>query len=189
MKKHILGFAVFSFIFASFAIAYAFIYAPAIPHENSVEVFGVPVYKSEPPSSCHKKKPKKLTYEVINSHLDFKKNKLYTTVNVEWNGSEPTPKIIYVNTEILLPSEKLVEYDSVNIATPFDLTNRTQVLIETDVTDNFNLLEKDNIYAKYSFSDKFVEAEVDQNYSEIFPVVVSHENNSQIVRKGQLIVR
>ena len=189
MRKHILGFAVFSFIFTSFAIAYAFIYAPAIPKGDAVEVFSVPVYKNEPPSSCHKKKPKKLEFEVINSHLDLQKNKLYTTVALEWNGREPAPKSLFVNTEILLPSEKLVEYDSINIATPFDLSNRTEVLIETDASNKFITSEKENIYAKYSFSDKFIEAEMDENYSELFPVVVSHRKNIGVGKNFGNIIR
>lgn len=188
MKKHILGFAVFGFIFASFAVAFAIINAPAIPQGDAVEVFGVPVYKAEKPSSC-RKSAKKLSYEIISSHYDLTKLKLYTRVSLKWNGHEAAPKNLFVNIEVSKPSETMVIYESTNVVSAFVINNRADVLIETDVNRNLLNGKLENIYAKYSFSENFVKAEIDESYSESFPVVVSHGNKPQTVKKGQLIVR
>lgn len=174
MKKHILGLAVFSFIFAFFAVAYAFIYAPSMPEGDTVEVFGVPVYKSEKPTSCHKS-AKKLSYEVISSQLDLQKKKLYTRVLLKWNGREPAPKSLFVNTNVMIPSENYSLYDSTNIVTGFNIGNTTTVLLESDVSDEFSNYGKENVYVKLSISEKFVNAKLDESYSDAFSVVVSHK--------------
>jgi len=176
MKKHILGFAVFGFIFASFAVAFAIINAPAIPQGDAVEVFGVPVYKAEKPSSC-RKSAKKLSYEIISSQLDLQKRKLYTRISLKWNGHEPAPKNLYANINLLIPSEKYSMYDSTNIVTAFNIGNTTMVLLESDVSESFSNFQNENIYAKISISEQFVNAKIDESYSDAFSVVVSHQQN------------
>lgn len=188
MKKHILGFAVFSFIFAFFAVTFAFIYAPSMPEGDAVEVFGVPVYKSEKPSSCHKN-AKKLSYEIIGSQLDLQEKKLYTRISLKWDGREPAPKSLFVNTNLTIPSKSYSLYDSTNIVTGFNIGNTTTILLESDVSDGLSNYRKDNIYLKLSISEKFVDAKLDESYSGSFPVVVSYGKNSESVKKGQLIVR
>lgn len=177
MRKHILGLAVFSLIFVSFAFAFAYIYAPPIPQVEEVKI---PVYKSEKPSSCHKS-AKKLSYEIISSQLDLQKKKLYTRVSLKWNGREPAPKSLFVNTNLTIPSENYLIYDSTNIVTGFNIGNTTTVLLESDVRDSFSNYRKDNIYLKLSISEKFVDAKLDESYSESFPVVVSHKRGSENV--------
>lgn len=185
MKKHILGLAIFSFIFVSFAFAYAFLCAPSLP---KVEEVKTPVYVSEKRSSC-RKSFNEISYEVVSSQLDLKEKKLTTLILLKWNGSGSAPTNVYVNTEILAPIEKRFEYDSANIRTSFDSRNRAEILIESDVSDQFPVGKKDNVYAKFSVSDQYVEAKRDGNYSKMFPVVVAHDANATKVIKGQLVVR
>lgn len=185
MKKHVLGLTIFGFIFASFAFAFAFFYAPPIPE---VEEVRLPVYKSEPTASC-RKSAKKLSYEIISSQLDLEKNKLYTRVSLKWNGREPAPKSLFVNFAVSKPSENMVIYESTNVVSAFAINNRAEVLIETDVDRNSLNGKLENIYTKLSISEQFVNAKLDESYSESFPVVVSHGHDSATVKKGQLVVR
>ncbi|MCD9187809.1 MAG: hypothetical protein LUM44_15415 [Pyrinomonadaceae bacterium] len=189
MRKHILGLAVFSFIFAFFAVAYAFIYAPSMPQGDAVEVFGVPVYKSERPSSCHKS-AKKLSYEILSSQLDLQEGKLYTRVLLKWSGRRPAPKNLFVNVNLMVPSEEYSLYDSTNVVTAFNVGNTTEILLKSNLSNKFTKNYKnENIYAKYSFSEQFVNAKLDESYSNNFPVVVSHGKNSESVKKGKFIIR
>ena len=50
MKKHLLGLAIFSFIFASFAVAFAFLYAPKI---RKVEEVKQPVFENDKRNRCN----------------------------------------------------------------------------------------------------------------------------------------
>lgn len=185
MRKHILGFAVFSFIVSSFAVAFAFIYAPAIPRENSVEVSGFPVYKAEPRSSCHKKKPKKLEFDIVSSQLDLQKKKLYTRVSLKWNGREPAPKSLFANVKLLIPSEQYSMYDSINTVTAFNIENSTTILLESDLNAGFPKNQNENIYTRIVISENISDEIVDDTYSDVFPVVVIHgkKENSSINRK------
>ena len=51
MKKHLLGLAIFSFIFAAFAIAFAYFYAPKVLEINEVKR---PVFENDTRNRCEK---------------------------------------------------------------------------------------------------------------------------------------
>lgn len=189
MRKHIFGFAVFSFIFASFAIVFAFINAPAIPKGDAVEVFGVPVYKSEKPSSCHKsaKEIKNVRYSVLSSEYFSGDETLVTVIKVDWNGDNDLPKEIAA--EVSYSTAK--NWRGRNFVTvkrfvnPFaDSRSKIMTIVSKVKYDNGDTLNsKDNNYAIVNVSDnvrKVLESELRNDLIEPTPIVYVHGEKSKV---------
>ncbi len=104
MRKHIFGFALFSLIFASFALVFAFFYAPSIPPKEAVKPpISQAEMRTEKPYSCNLRR-NKLSYEVISSELDG--FKLISKVKVFWNGTEKAPEKIYLRPMLFTLDQK-----------------------------------------------------------------------------------
>jgi hypothetical protein len=179
MKKHLFGFAIFGFIFTSFAITFAYFYAPPIPQ---LEVTETPVFISQKGNSC-RKKTKNLTYEIISSQLDAEQNKLFTRIKFKWNTKDEPPKRIFGFVELKKSNINEVYTYSVLVNAGFSNANETVVLIESDATENFaNEIKDNNIYAKYYFSENDFDAKIEVGEDELtqsFPVVLVHKNKNK----------
>ena len=66
MKKHLLGAAIFSFIFLSFSLAFAFFYPPPVTQfpEVRIEIDGRMETVGKGKTSCFGKREKDITYEI-----------------------------------------------------------------------------------------------------------------------------
>jgi hypothetical protein len=99
MKKHIFGFALFSFIVASFAITFAFLYAPTIPPKEAVKPpFMQTEMRTEKRSYCNLNK-NNLSYEILSSQYFVEDNKIVSKIRVSLRGANSVaPSKIYVGT-------------------------------------------------------------------------------------------
>ncbi len=99
MRKHILGFGIFNLIFASFALVYAFFYAPAIPPKETVKPpIAQTETQAEKPYFCNLRK-NNLSFEVLSSQYFVNENKIISKIRVTFNGSiRVAPSKIYVAT-------------------------------------------------------------------------------------------
>lgn len=156
MKKHIFGFTLFIFIFASFALAYTFFTAPAIPSKDAVKP---PVSQTETrvekPYSCHFKQ-KKLSYEVLSSQLDADKNQLTSKVRVIWTASGEPPKEIFVRTELftLDQSETSISFEPLAFTKVFENRNEATLVILSDLKKaNGKIDGRENLYVNFELSE------------------------------------
>ncbi len=152
MKKHLFGLAIFSFIVTSFAVAFAFFYAPPIPQVAEVKVnYGD--YGAEKSmvgygkTSCFRNSRKQLSSEVISSHYLADENKIISKIKLVWNGAGAPPKIIH-STTMFSTSENRNE-DSFAVVEilekPFQYSTEQTVTIVKEVSDT-TMKERDNLY-------------------------------------------
>ncbi|MEO6590553.1 MAG: hypothetical protein ABIP06_14755, partial [Pyrinomonadaceae bacterium] len=80
MKKHIIGFTIFTFIVGSFAVGWALFgfFTQTIPNVPRVESDNLPVFKSENRRSCRMKR-EKISYEVVDSYYFADDNTVVST--------------------------------------------------------------------------------------------------------------
>jgi hypothetical protein len=150
MKQHIFGFALFSFIVSSFAIIFAFLYAPAIPKIDEVKA---PVYVKKP-YLC-RKKGNTVSYKVESSKYFADEGKIISRITLSWNGHSEAPKKVYLISGFFnLPDkEKSSVGDLQILEEPFkDSGSKTITIVSKIPTDQFRSTE--NIYASYSLTDE-----------------------------------
>ncbi len=158
MKKHIFGFAIFSIIFASFALVYAFFYAPSIPPKEAVKPPLAPTETREvKPYSCYPKriKEKDFSYYVVNSSYFKPENKFVSKIILYWNGKGEAPKQIsirpriftmenYENAQVLM-EKTLVE--------PFKEGNSKTITVESNFVLSGLGTAQPNLYVAFDVLD------------------------------------
>ena len=159
MRKHIFGFALFSLIFAAFALVYAFFYAPSIP---PIEAVKPPIsqaeMRTEKPYSCQFRR-NKVSYRVQSSELNVEKNKFISKMTIYWNGNDNPPKEIIVEPKIftLENVEKTTENSKALtkkvLVEPFKNKAEATFLIESDITGENLILGNKNIYVIFNIID------------------------------------
>ncbi len=187
MKKHLFGFAIFGFIFASFAVAFAYFYAPPIPQIG--EVKQSPVYLSEPRTSCFKKSEnrKSLKHEIISSQYFYDENKVVSEIKLTWNGYGSAPEKINVVT-ILTASEysksgrnsTLQEFQN-----PFADSRIATIKVVSRILEAEKLDKGTNLYAFFRISGvnfNYDDFDGNANLKEPTQVVFVH-GNSSIIKK------
>lgn len=178
MKKHFIGFTLFSLIVASFVFVYAFFSAPSLLPKEAVKP---PVSQAETPVvrpySC-KFRSNKLSYEVLSSQYLAKENKLVSKIKVSWNGYTEAPKKVYVTSLFsAVNNNERASFGSYEILeSPFQNSDSKIVTVQTRVSGNMKVDEKDNLYVRFLVSDRndSVKAEDNGNFLENHSVLYVH---------------
>lgn len=189
MKKHILGAAIFGFIFASFAVAFAVFYSPQLPQIPEVKqdsITGNPVI-SYGKTSCFRNNRKNISVEVVNSQYFFDEDKIYSEIKLAWNGSGAPPKKIYLTTLASVTENKVNNsFGGVVqiLENPFkDATEKTFKVVSRS-SDNKKIKAQDNLYviATASEDSNGEISESSKSFSEKKEVVFVH-GESSVLRK------
>lgn len=149
MKKHIFGIALFCSIVASFALIYAFIYAPVIPQIAPVKQFET---KYEKPYSC-KMKRQNVSFEVISSEYFYDENKIVTEVKLKSLNNSIAPENVYLNVTYSQQGATSGFSSSENktIENPFSESNEKIVKIATTPTEKIS--RDENLYVLVNATD------------------------------------
>lgn len=109
MKKHIIGFTLFTFIVGSFAIIWALFgfFTQTIPNIPKVESDNLPVFKSENRRNCRMKR-EIISYEVVDSYYFADENVVVSTLKLKWNGYGTPPESISILPSIFTADNKTV---------------------------------------------------------------------------------
>ena len=156
MKKHIFGFALFSFIVASFVFTYAFFSAPSLVSKEAVKP---PVAQYEPreekPYTCNFRK-NKLSYEVLSSEYLVDENKLVSKIRIVYNDSiRVAPSRIYVGTTYSSAANigKSGYGDQLTIENPFSEGREKTVTIVSNVAGGKKIDIDENLYVTVTVGD------------------------------------
>jgi len=156
MKKHIFGVALFSLIVASFALVYAFFYAPSIPPKEAVRP---PVSqtetRTEKPTACFPKRLKDFSYEIVSANYFAEQSKLVTKVKLYWNGNGEAPKKISVQPRIFSIDnyDKAISLKTETLNEPFTDGNGKTFTVESKFVLNGVGDGPPNLYVVFDFSD------------------------------------
>lgn len=155
MKKHILGFAVFSFIFLSFAAAFAYFYAPPIP---PVAVVKQPVYRVDTRTSCrtNPKKEENVSYEVISAQYDYDRDEVVSRIKLTWNGNGVKPKRVTVASSLTAEGKAGTVGSSLPqiFENPFSASAASIVTVETPLRTHRKPATDKNLYAYFVVTDE-----------------------------------
>ena len=155
MKKHIFGFALFSFIVASFVFTYAFFSAPSLVSKEAVKP---PVAQYEPREEkpyCNFRK-NKLSYEVLSSEYFVDENKLVSKIRVSYNGAiRIAPSKIYVGATYSSAGNigKNGFGDQLTVENPFVGTREKIVTIVSKVANGKKIDIDENLYVTVKVGD------------------------------------
>lgn len=158
MKKHILGFAVFNFILASFAFIFAFFYAPPIPLIAEVKE-KIEIQQSSDKSkrtSCFPKKRKNISHEVISSQYFMDEGKVVSKIKLAWNGDNAPEKVSVNSTFFTLNNYQKNSFGTFEILeNPFSDSNEKTVTIVSRISENQRIEKSENLYAFFNVSEGF----------------------------------
>ncbi|CAN5614156.1 hypothetical protein BH20ACI4_BH20ACI4_04920 [soil metagenome] len=131
MKKHILGFAIFSLIVGSFVSVWALFgyFTQPIPVVPKVESDRLQVFKSEKRKSCNMKRDK-ISYEVIKPSYYFADEKvIISTIKLKWNGYGSPPEVVS-----LIPKISTANHDTTDFVPASEKTLRDVFTDQREVT-------------------------------------------------------
>ncbi len=156
MKKHLFGFAIFSFIFASFAVAFAYFYAPPIPQISVIEEnepFQL-ITESVEKTSCFGVTKKDISYQIQYTQYDSDNDQFISKMYVTWKGNGEAPKKLFVATKIYtLEQRKFAEHFSSMVFTePFENSKTAMLIVKFKIPENL-FDKKQNLYATFNFSE------------------------------------
>lgn len=183
MKKHIFGFALFSFIFASFAFAFAFFYTPTIRRIEKIKQI---TSKTERPV-FRPKTQQDITYRVLSSEFDLDSGEFTSNIHLYWNRDGKAPRKIFVNTHLFTPEadEEGIFDERLVFTEPFGDSSGTTITIRYKVNYDLSFDRRKNLYASFDFSqDEFSNdlTERSEDLSEFNQVLFIHGENS-IIKK------
>ena len=154
MKKHIFGFALFSFIVASFVFTYAFFSAPSIPSKEAVKPpVSQPEPQAEKPYSCNLRK-NNLSYEVLSSQYFVDEDRIVSKIRVSLNDSV-APSRIYIGTTF----SSAVNIgnggygDQQTVESPFAEGREKIVTVVSKITDGKKIDIDENLYVLVHIAD------------------------------------
>lgn len=178
MKKHLFGFAIFGFIFVSFAVAFAYFYAPPIPQIS--EVNQQPVYHSEIETSCWKKskQSKNIQYEVISSQYFYSENKIVSKIKLNWNGYGNAPRKVSVAAMFAWSNDlqKTGNGTSQFFESPFAHSKSNIITVVSEFgSDKFD--RKKNLYAFFTIFDENSETNNPKTFTSLSPTPVVFVHN------------
>lgn len=187
MKKHLLGFAIFSFIFASFAIAFALLYSPVIPQISHFEEFRRPVVETDRRYRCNRK-PENIKFEVISTQFDLDEKKLISQIKMKLDNYGNVPKNILVDTNLYTEQQaevKKFDIKAVRVET-FEIrkdTNEAIFDVVTDLSKSGEINHKENFYVQFEIAANYENSLEIKNFrTEAKPVLFVHGENS-VIRK------
>jgi hypothetical protein len=120
MRKHIYGVALFIFIVACGAVAYALFLAPAMEVNTTSRYCPkrIPATVSDPDPIPESPKPGPLAYKIKSFYLDLETGGGTVEVQLDWNSSEKPPAGVRLDFGLTTPGEpfsgKTVGYDYVH---------------------------------------------------------------------------
>lgn len=157
MKKHILGFAIFSFIFASFAFAFTYFYAPPIPQiqveEEKIEIQVETVEKT----SCFKQKKKDISYQIQYTQFDSDNNQFISKIYASWIGKGDAPKQLIVGTKVYtLGENQNIQHSAPTVFNePFKDGKEALLVVKFKLPNVIFENKKQNLYAIFNFADNY----------------------------------
>jgi hypothetical protein len=185
MRKHILGFALFSLIFASFAVVYAFFYAPLIPPIEAVKpLISKTETREERPYSC-RFKTNKLSFEIISSEFDLDKSELTSKVKIFWSGYGEPPKRIFAKIEFFtIDGNGFPEsLDPVAFTKVFESRTEATLIVKKKFYElDRRIDERRNLYVDLDFSENYPEEEYvepNKNLSQAHQVLLIHSEKTK----------
>ena len=180
MRKHIFGFALFILIFASFALVYAFFYAPSIPTNEAVKP---PItqmeMRTEKPYSCQFKR-NKLSYKVISSEFDIENNELTSKIKIFWNGYGEPPKRIFANVNFYTNNGIVFkQLEPMSFTKVFENRTEATLIVQKKFYElDRKINERENLYFDLNFSeyypDEVESADRDDDFSKASQVLLIH---------------
>ncbi|MGI9056137.1 MAG: hypothetical protein ACR2F2_10090 [Pyrinomonadaceae bacterium] len=184
MKKHIIGFTIFTFIVGSFAIIWALFgyFTQTIPTVPKVESDNVPVFKSENRRSC-RMKDEKISYEVVDSYYFADENVVVSTLKLKWNGYGTPPESITILPKIYTAdNETVISGQGTFLRDIFESKKEVNVTVKTFPYGLSKKLLNENIY-----TDFYVTSETGASVKSDFEattrqVIVVHGESSIIAR-------
>lgn len=187
MKKHLLGLAIFSFIFASFAVLFAFLYAPQIPTIPQVEEIQRPVFQSDRKYYCNKRADI-VGFEVLAVNYDLDGKKLVALIKMDLGNNSQLPQSISVSGSVSNDHNIRAKGTEIKPVVIYenDITRTSKEAIFTVVTEiNAGEIDKsDNLYAHFNFIHRFENTHGNGKfyYAEPKPILFDHGTDS-IIRK------
>ncbi|HEX8639506.1 MAG TPA: hypothetical protein VF692_15660 [Pyrinomonadaceae bacterium] len=187
MKKHLLGLAIFSFIFASVAFAFAFFSASQITQiaEVDEEINDRQPFGGYGRTSCFRNSRKNISVKVVNSQYIFDEDKIISEIKLVWNGTGTPPEKIYLTT-LVSASENTSENSFGGVVQileqPFDDAEENTFKVVSRGSHNKKVNKQNNLYvvaAASEFSDGET-AQNNKNVSEAKEVVFVHGGSSII---------
>ncbi len=148
MKKHIIGFTIFTFIVGSFAIVWALFgyFTQTIPNVPKVEPDNLPVFKSERKTSCRMNR-QKFSYEVLDSHYFADDNMVVSTVKLKWNGYGTPPESVTIQPKLFTADNSTVISGSGTfLRDVFRGGNEVRVTVRTTPADFSKEFRNENFY-------------------------------------------
>ena len=185
MKKHILGFAIFSFIFASFAFAFTYFYAPPIPQISEVKI---PVYQFESRNTCRKKRSTatNIKYEIISAQYFYNQNKIISKIKLTWNGVGDAPSkiniVAKIGTSDELSNERIISpqfFDKPFLSSNFSIV---ELVIDNLGTERFD--RKKNLYADFTIFDENSDTDNPDTFGSMNPTSVVFVHEGEYVGLG-----
>ena len=157
MKKHILGFAIFSLIVGSFVSVWALFgfFTQPIPVVPKVESDRLPVFKSEKRRSCNMKRDK-ISYEVIKPSYYFADEKvIVSTIKLKWNGYGSPPEVVSLIPKISTADQSTTDFFSASEKTFRDVfTDQKEVTLtlKTYPKNTSDISLNDNFYMDFKIT-------------------------------------
>jgi len=181
MKKHIFGFMLFSFIFASFALTFAFFHASP---NVSVKKTKQTEYPAERPVYCPKKQ-QGIDYRVLDSQFDLDSGEFVSNIHLNWTKSGKAPKKIFVNTQFftLENGREKVSDETQMFTEPFGDFKATTITVRHKSVNELSVYINENLYVSFDFSqDEFSNdlGERSEDLSKINQVLFIHGEASRI---------
>ncbi len=184
MKKHLLGFAIFSLIVSGFVTVWAvfgYLTQP-IPVVPKVESDRLPVFKSEKRKSCNMRRDK-ISYEVGNSYFFAEENVVISNLKLRWNGYGAPPEEVFVMTKIFSGDQQNEIYESgTYYKNVFENGNEVNLTVRTNPPLGIKPDLKNNFYADYSISTGFGDESSYKYKEKPSQVVVVHGDRSRIIK-------
>lgn len=181
MKKHVFGFALFSFIFLSFAVVFALFGTTQV---STIREFKHRIVTAEEKKFCPKRtsEASAISHEVISSYFFYDENRIVSTVRISWNRTSPPPVKISVSSVFAFAGDGNNFGVSKIVENPFSESNEQIVTITTEVSEHEPISKKANLYV-YTFANEHHGSKainMPEDFTLMTPVVFVHGESSII---------
>ncbi len=152
MRKHVVGFAVFSLIVGSFVVFYAFVFPPLIPDIGESDTAEQNGRKGSTGSLRQG-----ISHKVESVHFDLGSDKLISKIDVNWRGESPAD--LFVKIRLYSPHDlDIVVFDTLTDAN-LDGMGGVVWFSEEQIPYATRIERTQNLYASFEVSDRPFESE------------------------------
>lgn len=189
MKKHLLGFGIFSFIVVSFALAFASFYVPEICPITQIEETPRTVVETDTRYRC-KKQETNTRFEVISSQFDLDSNKLISQIRIKLGKNANTPKKVKVKTMVLSSDKTYMPefYGSTNaeINTFVMESNDTEAVfvVVSELSKSKKIEGNENLYANFDLTVTFENGQEIKNLVVEPTAILFIHGKSSVIKKN-----